>query len=83
MGKPHKKRDGTWKEPKALRRLRANLTDDLKLHKFRTAFDREPSCEEELDLFIEELTREMYNSGCEEWPIELSDDDIEAMDPLE
>lgn len=82
MRKPHKKGDGTWKEPKALKRLRAALTDEMKLHKFRSVFDRDPSCEEELDLFIEELTREMYNSG-QEWLVELSDDEIEAMDPLE
>ena len=83
MGNPRKKRDGTWKEPKVLRRLRASLTDQMKLHKFRAVFDREPSCEEELDLFIDELTREMYNSGQEEWPVDPSDDEIESMDHLE
>jgi hypothetical protein len=83
MGRPHKKPDGTWQEPEGLRRLRAALTDEMKLGKFREVFDREPSCQQELELIIEELTREMYNEGCDEWPVELSDDDIEAMDPLE
>ena len=63
MGKPARNRNGTWKEPKALRRLRATVTDEMKLDEFHKIFDREPSCQAELDLFIEGLMREMYNEA--------------------
>ncbi|HEY1602559.1 MAG TPA: hypothetical protein VGG64_23345 [Pirellulales bacterium] len=42
------------------------FTEERSLHAFRHAFDREPTSEVELDLFIENLTLEMYNSGLED-----------------
>ena len=68
MSRPRKRRDGSWQEPKGLRRLRAALTDERKLQEFRKVFDCEPSSQQDLDFFIEELTREMYNAGFDEWP---------------
>jgi hypothetical protein len=70
MGRPRKKRDGTWEEPAALRHLRSTLTDEMKLREFRKVFNCEPSSDQDLDFFIEELTREMYNAGRDEWPEE-------------
>jgi hypothetical protein len=60
------------KVPKPLRRLLAVLTEEDKLRKYRRAFEREPSSEEELEAFIEMLAVELYNSGWDAWP---EDDD--------
>ncbi len=73
MAMARRRRDGEWKEPKALRRLRAAFTEERKLREFRSTFGRDPSCEDELEAFVEELTLEMYNSGLDEW----SEDDLE------
>ena len=61
-----RRRDGTYREPKALLRLRNSMTDEQRIEKFREVFDREPSSQEELDLFIEQLTLEIYNAGFDE-----------------
>lgn len=58
-----RRRNGGYAEPAALRRLRASLTEEQRLEEFRKVFDRDPSTEEELEVFIEHLTLEMYNSG--------------------
>lgn len=59
--------------PKGLRKLLAALTYEDKLRKFRYAHERSPHDEEELDEFIMDLARQMYNADCDEWP----DDDEE------
>lgn len=59
--------DGTYPEPKALRRLRELLTEEERLEQFRKVFDRNPDSEDELNVFIEHLTLEMYNAGQDEW----------------
>lgn len=70
MARSRRRRDGEWKEPKALRRLRAALTEERKVREFRRIFGRDPASEEQLEVFIENLTLEMYNSGHEDWPPE-------------
>ena len=54
--------------PKALRKMLAVLTDEDKLRKFRRAFNRDPASDDELDFFITELARELYNDEYDEWP---------------
>lgn len=58
-----RRRDGSYREPEALRKLRASLTEERRLAEFRKVFGREPDSEAELDLFIEEFTLELYNAG--------------------
>jgi hypothetical protein len=58
-----RRRDGTYREPRELRRLRESLTDERRLDEFRKVFVRDPASQDELDQFIEYLTLEMYNSG--------------------
>ncbi len=60
---PRRRRNGEWDEPDALRTLRDSLTEDRRLALFRETFDRDPTSEDELDLFIENYTLEVYNSG--------------------
>jgi hypothetical protein len=66
MAKPRRRRGDEWDEPDALRKLRASLTEDRRLALFRETFDRDPANEDELDLFIETYTLEVYNSGDDE-----------------
>ncbi len=54
--------------PKGLARLRAKFTYDRQLKEFRKVFARDPADDSELDSFVEEFTREMYNSGWDEIP---------------
>jgi hypothetical protein len=58
-----RRRDGSYREPDALRQLRASLTEERRLAEFRKIFGRDPGSDAELDVFIEELTLELYNSG--------------------
>ncbi len=67
MGRARRRRDGSWVAPAALRRLRATLTEERKIEEFRITFGRDPKSDEELDLFVEDMTREMYNSGLDSW----------------
>ena len=60
MHRPHK-------TPKALRRLLNQLTEEDKLRKFRYAHERAPTDSDELDRFIEEIARELYNAGFDDW----------------
>jgi hypothetical protein len=66
MSKSRRRRDGEWDEPDALRKFRDSLTEDRRLALFRETFDRDPTSEDELDLFIENYTLEVYNSGDDE-----------------
>jgi hypothetical protein len=54
-----------YKEPKVLRRMRKQLTYDRQLEAFKNVFKRSPASDDELDSFVEEYLREMYNSGRE------------------
>lgn len=54
--------------PKPLRKMLAALTDEDKRRKFRYAFEREPASDDELDAFITELARQLYNDDYDEWP---------------
>ena len=73
MANERRKRNESRKSPTALRRLRAALTEERKRREFRQIYGREPSDDEELDLFIKELTLEMYNAGYDDWPPEQTD----------
>lgn len=53
------------KEPPALRALRRALTGDKALQAFTRVFKRPPRSEAELEQFIENYTRELYNEGCD------------------
>jgi hypothetical protein len=63
---PKRRRDGTYPEPLALRRLRKGLSDEQRIEMFRVQFGREPLSDDELNMFIEVYTSERYNSGCDE-----------------
>ncbi len=54
--------------PKGLRKLVSALTLEDKLRKFRYAHEREPRNDEELNTFILEVARELYNADYDEWP---------------
>ena len=54
--------------PKPLRKMLSSLTEEDKLRKFRSAQQREPASDEELDAFILQLARELYNDDWDEWP---------------
>lgn len=54
--------------PKGLRRLLRALTYEDKLRKFRYAQGREPYNVEELEEFVLEVARELYNVGYDDWP---------------
>ena len=54
--------------PKPLRKMLSSLTEEDRLRKFRYAHQRDPESEEELDAFILELARELYNNDWDEWP---------------
>jgi hypothetical protein len=62
-----RRRDGTYREPAALRRLRESLTDERRLEEFRKVFDRDPASMDEVEVYIENLTLEMYNAGHDVW----------------
>jgi len=52
--------------PRALIRLRRQYTPDLQLADFQERFGREPVTDEELERFVDEHLRELYNSGVDE-----------------
>lgn len=54
--------------PKGLRRFLGQLTYADKLRKFRLAHNRDPADDEEMEAFVTELARGLYNDGWEEWP---------------
>jgi hypothetical protein len=54
--------------PKALHKMLAALTEEDKLRKFRYAFNREPASDDELEAWIVELARGLYNDDYDEWP---------------
>ena len=68
MAKENRQR--THQEPPALTRLRETLTEERALREFREVFGREPRSDEQLAMFIEQLTLEMYNAGWDAWPDE-------------
>ena len=43
--------------------MRANFPYKQQVAEFRSVFGRDPADDDELDAFVDELTREMYNSG--------------------
>jgi hypothetical protein len=54
--------------PKEMRKLLAALKYEDKLRKFRYAHEREPDSDEELEEFIVDVARELYNAEYDEWP---------------
>ena len=66
MAKSKRQRDGTWEEPAELRKLREQFTDE----KARAAFEKSrgypPKSEEQLAVFVEWYTLELYNGGFDE-----------------
>lgn len=54
--------------PKVLARMRAKLTEDRQRCEFHKVFGRAPTSDDELAAFVDEFTREMYNSGFDEIP---------------
>jgi 3-methyladenine DNA glycosylase/8-oxoguanine DNA glycosylase len=55
-----------YKTPKALARLRRKFTLDMQLEAFREVFGRDPKGDDDLEEFVEEYLRELYNSGIDE-----------------
>ena len=53
------------KVPKALARLRRQITYEKRLSAFREVFGRDPATDDELESFAEEYIRELYNGGYE------------------
>lgn len=60
--------------PRGLRKLIEALSYEDKLRKFRYSQEREPQDDEELEAFILEVARELYNAEYDDWP---SDEDEE------
>ncbi len=60
--------DDEFDEPAGLSQLRASFPYDRQVAAFRSVFGREPTSDAELDAFVEEFTREMFNSGYDEVP---------------
>ena len=54
--------------PKALRRLLGLLTYADKLRKFRYVHDRDPDSDEEMEAFVVDIARGLYNVGANSWP---------------
>jgi hypothetical protein len=54
------------KAPKALVRMRRELTYEKRLSTFNEVYGRAPASEDELDAFVEEYIRDLYNSGHDE-----------------
>ena len=54
--------------PKGLRRLMRIPTYADKLRMFRVVHDRDPGNEEELETFVVDIARQLYNAEQDEWP---------------
>jgi hypothetical protein len=54
--------------PRGLRRLLDQLTVQDKYRKFRIGNSREPEDDDEVEEFVQELARGLYNVGADEWP---------------
>ncbi|HEU5117870.1 MAG TPA: hypothetical protein VFT74_14685 [Isosphaeraceae bacterium] len=54
--------------PRELRALLAALTYEDRLRKFRYAHEREPHNDAEMERFVQNVARELYNAGIDEWP---------------
>ena len=66
MRKPKRRRDGTWEEPAALKRIRENFTEDKQRACFQKLRGRPPASYTELAMWVEFYTLEVYNSGHDE-----------------
>jgi hypothetical protein len=60
--------DGSQRMPKGLRRLIGMPTYADKLRMFQVVHDRDPESEEELESFIIDIARQLYNAEQDEWP---------------
>ena len=60
--------DDEFDQPDRLSQLRASFPYERQLVEFRSVFDRDPQSDSELEGFVDEFTREMYNSGYDEVP---------------
>ena len=60
--------DDTPRLPRGLRRLLDQLTVEDKYRKFRIGNSREPEDDDEVEEFVQELARSLYNVGANEWP---------------
>ncbi|MCA9117053.1 MAG: hypothetical protein KDA79_18405 [Planctomycetaceae bacterium] len=49
--------------PQELQAMRARMTWEERVRTFAKVFGRNPGSDEELEMFIEEYTLELYNSG--------------------
>ena len=58
-----RQRDGKWGEPAALRRIREKFTEQKARAAFEKLRGRPPHSEEELNMWVEFYTLEVYNSG--------------------
>lgn len=61
-----RKLDGTWVEPTALRRIRERFTEVKARAAFEKLRGRPPHSDQELELWVEFYTLEVYNNGGDE-----------------
>ena len=66
MRKPRRRRDGTWEEPAALKRMRRDFTEAKARVLFTKLRGRPPESDFELTQWVELYTLEVYNSGQDE-----------------
>lgn len=55
--------DDEFDLPEELQAMRARMTWEERVRTFAKVFGRQPGSDEELEMFIEEYTLELYNSG--------------------
>ena len=54
--------------PRGLQRLLDQLTVSDKYRKFRVGHSREPEDDDEVEAFVQELARNLYDAGANDWP---------------
>jgi hypothetical protein len=63
---PKQNPDGSWPEPKELRRIRKNFTEQKARAAFEQMKGRPPHSDQELEMWTEFVTLEAYNNGRDE-----------------
>jgi hypothetical protein len=56
-------RKRSYRTPRILARLRRQYTYDRQLSDFKRIFGRSPQSDDELEAYVEEYLREVYNKG--------------------
>ena len=63
MSTPKRRRDGTWEEPEALKRIRESFTEQKIRAEFERLRGRPPHSDGELQTWFEFYMLELYNNG--------------------